>query len=69
MMMMRAKRQFPVLLLVFFLITVSVEARGQSIRVSGSSTVMPLAEISAEEFNILQNDYRVIVDSGGSGWG
>ena len=69
MMMMRAKRQLPVLLLVFFLITVSVEARGQNIRVSGSSTVMPLAEISAEEFNILQNDYRVIVDSGGSGVG
>ena len=37
--------------------------------VSGSSTVMPLAEISAEEFNLLQDDYHVTVTSGGSGVG
>ncbi|MDD1753801.1 MAG: PstS family phosphate ABC transporter substrate-binding protein [Methanotrichaceae archaeon] len=37
--------------------------------VSGSSTVMPLAEMDAEEFNMLQNAYHVTVTSGGTGVG
>ena len=69
MMMMRVESKLLVLLLAFFMITISVEARGQNVMVSGSSTVMPLAEISAEEFNMLQNDYHVTVTSGGSGVG
>lgn len=48
---------------------VFVEAREIKVAVSGSSTVMPLAELAAEEFNILQDDYHVSVTSGGTGVG
>lgn len=40
-----------------------------SVTVSGSSTVMPLAEAAAEEFNLLQKDYVVSVSAGGTGAG
>lgn len=39
------------------------------VTVSGSSTVMPLAEAAAEEFNVLQDDYVVAVSAGGTGAG
>ncbi len=45
----------------------SLAARGVS--VSGSTTVMPLGEASAEEFNFIQQDYHVSVTGGGSGAG
>ncbi|MBN1323973.1 MAG: phosphate ABC transporter substrate-binding protein [Methanotrichaceae archaeon] len=39
------------------------------VTVSGSTTVMPLAEASAEEFNRIGNAYHVSVTGGGSGVG
>ena len=39
------------------------------VTVSGSSTVMPLAELAAEEFNLMQDEYHVSVTSGGTGVG
>jgi len=47
----------------------SVDAKEIKVTVSGSSTVMPLAELAAEEFNLLQSDYHVSVTSGGTGVG
>jgi len=47
--------------------TWSVSAK--DVTVSGSSTVMPLAEVAAEEFNTLQKDYVVTVSAGGTGAG
>lgn len=68
-MLMRVERRLIVLLLALLLVAVSGDARRQNVMISGSSTVMPLAEICAEEFNMLQNDYHVTVTSGGSGVG
>ena len=68
-MMMRVKYKLLILLLVFLFLCVSGEARVQKVAVSGSSTVMPLAALSAEEFNLFQHDYFVTVTSGGSGVG
>ncbi len=60
-------------LLIFFLIVLAMtaigSAREQKVTLSGSSTVMPLAELAAEEFNMLQDDYHVSVTSGGTGVG
>lgn len=47
----------------------SAQATAQDVTVSGSSTVMPLAEAAAEEFNVLQEDYVVTVSAGGTGAG
>jgi phosphate transport system substrate-binding protein len=58
-----------ILLLVFFLAEKSSEARGVTVAVSGSSTVMPMAELAAEEFNLAQDKYLVTIKSGGSGVG
>lgn len=66
---MRIKGKLLVLFLVIFFVYVSGEAKGPNVMISGSSTVMPLAEISAEEFNMFQDDYHVTVTSGGSGVG
>lgn len=41
----------------------------ETVRVSGSSTVMPFAELCAEEFNFLQGEYRITVSAGGTGVG
>ena len=57
------------MLLILFFVSVSGEARAQRVAISGSSTVMPLAELSAEEFNLLQDNYHVSVTSGGTGVG
>lgn len=40
-----------------------------AVTVAGSTTVMPLVEASAEEFNKIQNEVRVSVTGGGSGVG
>lgn len=40
-----------------------------TVTVAGSTTVMPLVEASAEEWNRLQNEFRVSVTGGGSGVG
>ncbi|MDD4161112.1 MAG: PstS family phosphate ABC transporter substrate-binding protein [Methanothrix sp.] len=47
----------------------SSEAREVTVAVSGSSTVMPMAELAAEEFNMMQDKYTVNIKSGGSGVG
>jgi len=44
-------------------------AAKESVPVSGSTTVLPLAEGGAEVFNGLQSDYQVIVTGGGTGVG
>ena len=56
---------FIISLLVFAICSASTS----DITVSGSSTVMPLAEAAAEEFNLLQKDYVVTVSAGGTGAG
>ena len=67
--LMRVVCKLLILLLVFSFGAVSSEARELKVTISGSSTVMPLAELSAEEFNFLQDDYHVSVTSGGTGVG
>jgi len=67
--LMRAESKLLILLLFFFLAGSSIEAREITVVVSGSSTVMPMAELAAEEFNMLQDNYTVNVKSGGSGVG
>ena len=67
--LMRVEGKLLILLLVLFFVPVSGEAREQRVTISGSSTVMPLAELSAEEFNLLQDNYHVSVTSGGTGVG
>ena len=57
------------LLLVFLPMGADALSRVTTVVVSGSSTVMPLAELAAEEFNLVQERYRVNVKSGGSGVG
>jgi phosphate transport system substrate-binding protein len=66
---MRAESKLLILLLVFFLAEAQSVAREVTVVVSGSSTVMPMAELAAEEFNMIQNNYTVNVKSGGSGVG
>ncbi|MBN1235364.1 MAG: phosphate ABC transporter substrate-binding protein [Methanotrichaceae archaeon] len=41
----------------------------ETVRVSGSTTVLPLAEGGAEAFNGEQSDYQVVVTGGGTGVG
>jgi phosphate transport system substrate-binding protein len=67
--LMRAESMLLILLLFFILAGASSEAIEVTVVVSGSSTVMPLAELAAEEFNMMQESYTVNVKSGGSGVG
>jgi len=67
--LMRVESKLLILLLIPFFVSVSGEAGAQKVAVSGSSTVMPLAELSAEEFNLIQDNYHVSVTSGGTGVG
>lgn len=48
--------------------TCSVMAK-ETVKVSGSTTVLPLAEGGAEAFNSAQSDYEAIVTGGGTGVG
>ena len=48
---------------------VTISASSKDVKVSGSSTVMPLAEVAAEEFNAKQKDYVVTISAGGTGAG
>jgi phosphate transport system substrate-binding protein len=66
---MRAESMLLILLLFFILAGASGVAREVTVAVSGSSTVMPMAELAAEEFNMIQDNYNVNVKSGGSGVG
>jgi len=67
--LMRAESMLLILLLFFILAGASGVAREVTVAVSGSSTVMPMAELAAEEFNMIQDNYNVNVKSGGSGVG
>jgi phosphate transport system substrate-binding protein len=51
------------------LVVCILPASAADIKVSGSSTVMPLAEAAAEEFNMMQDDYVVSVSAGGTSAG
>jgi len=63
-------RKIIVILLIALLASVICwPASARDVKVSGSSTVMPLAEAAAEEFNLLQKDYVVTVSAGGTGAG
>jgi phosphate transport system substrate-binding protein len=66
---MNVKSKLLVLLLVLSLAAACGQARESKVSISGSTNVMPLAELAAEEFNMLQDDYRVTVTSGGTGVG
>jgi phosphate transport system substrate-binding protein len=66
---MRAESMLLILLLFLIMAGASSEAREVTVVVSGSSTVMPMAELAAEEFNMMQDNYIVNVKSGGSGVG
>jgi len=58
-----------ILLIALLAYVISWSASARDVTVSGSSTVMPLAEVAAEEFNVLQKDYMVTVSAGGTGAG
>jgi phosphate transport system substrate-binding protein len=59
-----------VILIIALLASVTTwSASARDITISGSSTVMPLAEAAAEEFNVPQKDYVVTVSAGGTGAG
>ncbi len=62
---------FTALLLISLIIPASAAniTSSRSVTLSGSSTVMPLAEAAAEEFNLMQKDYVVTVSAGGTGAG
>jgi len=47
----------------------SVVMAKETVSVSGSTTVLPLAEAGAESFNGAQSDYQVLVTGGGTGVG
>jgi phosphate transport system substrate-binding protein len=62
------------LALLFFIILIGIlaifaDAKEVKVTISGSSTVMPLAELAAEEFNFMQDKYHLSVTSGGTGVG
>jgi phosphate transport system substrate-binding protein len=67
--LMRVEGRLLILLLVLLLAAACGQARESKVSISGSTNVMPLAELAAEEFNMLQDDYRVTVTSGGTGVG
>lgn len=67
--MMRVKSKLLILLLVVFLAAAGGQGKEVKVSLSGSTNVMPLAELAAEEYNMLQDDYRVTVTSGGTGVG
>jgi phosphate transport system substrate-binding protein len=58
-----------ILAVVLFLGFVDSSLAAKEVSVSGSTTVMPLGEVAAEEFNFLQQEYHVSVTGGGSGAG
>ncbi|MFP4608805.1 MAG: substrate-binding domain-containing protein, partial [Candidatus Aenigmatarchaeota archaeon] len=45
------------------------ENRTEELTVTGSSTVLPIAQSAAEEFNAQNDDIQVSVSGGGSGYG
>ncbi len=63
-------RKIIVIMLIALLAFVTIwSVSARDVTVSGSSTVMPLAEVAAEEFNAQQKDCVVTVSAGGTGAG
>jgi phosphate transport system substrate-binding protein len=58
-----------ILLIALLAFVIPWSASARDVTVSGSSTVMPLAEAAAEVFNVQQKDYMVTVSAGGTGAG
>ncbi|MEF8835913.1 MAG: phosphate ABC transporter substrate-binding protein [Candidatus Thermoplasmatota archaeon] len=50
-------------------ITGGDDSEAEQVAVTGSSTVLPIAQSAAEEFNAQRDDIQVSVSGGGSGWG
>lgn len=68
--MVASKSVVSVSMLILMLILLAIPSDGVGrVRVSGSTTVMPLAELCAEEFNFMCREYMVTVTAGGSGVG
>ena len=64
------KKIITILLIVLIALSVMFfQVSAKDVTISGSSTVMPLAEAEAEVFNVLQHDYVVTVTAGGTGAG
>lgn len=57
------------LLFLAFLISASIAMAVTEVTVSGSTTVLPLAEAISEVFNIQQSNYHVSITGGGTGAG
>jgi len=57
------------LLVVLFIGSITTSLAAEKVTVSGSTTVLPLAEAEAEAFNSQQTDCQVSVTGGGSGAG
>jgi phosphate transport system substrate-binding protein len=58
-----------ILLIALQVFVIPWSASARDVTVSGSSTVMPLAEVAAEQFNVQQKEYVVTVSAGGTGAG
>jgi len=59
-------------IMAFALVLISISPAcglAKEVTVTGSSTVMPLAEAAAEAFNVNQHEYMVTVTAGGTGAG
>jgi phosphate transport system substrate-binding protein len=61
----------PKIALVFlvFLVSAPIAMAATEVTVSGSTTVLPLAEVISEVFNVQQSDYHVSITGGGTGAG
>jgi len=75
-MSMKTKKQTAIFVVLAMLVLGSIFMTGcigndgtEEVRVEGSSTVLPIAQSAAEEFNDEHDDIRVTVSGGGSGYG
>lgn len=57
------------LLFLAFLASAAIAMAATEVAISGSTTVLPLAEAISEDFNIQQSNYHVSVTGGGTGSG
>jgi phosphate transport system substrate-binding protein len=66
---MEISRLFALLIALLLFVSGEGSLAAKGVSVSGSTTVMPLGEAAAEEFNFIQAEYHVSVTGGGSGAG
>jgi phosphate transport system substrate-binding protein len=57
------------ILFLFLFLTISVTAKENSLRIAGSTTVLPVVSRAAEEFKIKYPNISITVNAGGSGVG